>query len=249
MSIIKCPISDCNFKVYDETLDDCKAIILQLHLNVHQSALKSATTKPARIEQPKLLKESSTEDWSFFLSRWATYKSATKLTGDDINIQLTNCCEENLQKDLHRVYNDTTKTMNEENLLQAIKKLAVIDENALVSRYKLHNLKQNVDEPITSYAARIKGQANVCGFFEVCPKCKFTEVNFSHQIIRDVITKGIADEDIRLSLLGEKNQNLSLEETIAYIQAKENGKQSASRLIDDITTISAATTSRYKKMQ
>jgi hypothetical protein len=44
------------------------------------------------------------------------------------------------------------------------------------------------------------------------------------------MTYGLADHEIQLDLLGDKNQDMSLEEVIQFIEAKEAGKRSAGRL-------------------
>ena len=52
------------------------------------------------------------------------------------------------------------------------------------------------------------------------------------QYPRDVLTRGIADAEIQLDLLGDKKQDMTLEEVFQFVEAKEAGKRSASRLID-----------------
>ena len=49
-------------------------------------------------------------------------------------------------------------------------------------------------------------------------------------MIRDTLIRGLADEDIQLDILGQCNQNLTLEETLQMTEAKESGKRSASIL-------------------
>lgn len=56
------------------------------------------------------------------------------------------------------------------------------------------------------------------------------------EILSDVIVRGIADQDIQLDLLGEKNQNIPLKDMIEYTEAKESGKRSALRLLDPHST-------------
>ena len=248
MAAITCPIPECDYTVGEDVPSDCKGTLLQLHLVHHQTKFNSSAATPAKLKRPSITADSSTEDWSYFLSRWGTYKRATKLSGLDVTVQMLECCDEELRKNLTRVHKNSVANMDESELLGAIKRLAVIEESTLVSRYKLHNLQQDIDEPIRSFVARIKGQAHICKLFVPCPECQFAEVDFSDEIIKDVVTRGIVDEDIRLNLLGESNQNMSLEDTISYIEAKESGKKSACRLLSRSST-TAATTSRYKKNQ
>ena len=245
MPVIKCPFPGCDFEVKEDVPDDCKSSVLNIHLVYHQQTHASINSgKAIKLSRPILAAENSTEDWIYFVTRWDSYKSATKLQGAEVTAHLLECCDEALRKDLSRVHRNSLPAMDEVNLLKAIKRLAVIEESTLVSRYNLHNMKQDIDEPIRSFVARIKGQAHICKLFVPCPNCEFEQVDFSDQIVRDVVTRGLNDEDIRLNLLGDKNQDMSLEETIAFIEAKESGKKSAGRLLNDNST--AAALSQYK---
>ena len=54
--------------------------------------------------------------------------------------------------------------MTEEEVFAAMRELAVREENTMVARVTLHNLKQDHDEPIWVYGARLCGQASVCKY-------------------------------------------------------------------------------------
>ena len=109
-------------------------------------------------------------------------------------------------------------------------------------------MKQDRDEPIRAFGARLRGQAGVCKFTIQCTRCE-AEVNYTDEIIRDVLTRGIADSDIQLDLLGDKKQDMSLEEVFQFVEAKESGKHSASKLLDTQSSnvYAVAYTSEYKK--
>lgn len=111
----------------------------------------------------------------------------------------------------------------------------------MVARVTLHNMRQDRDEQVRNFTAKHRGQAGVCKFVITCPNCNH-EVNYTDTIVRDA--RGIADPDIQLDLLGDKNQNMTLEEVTQFVEAKEARKRSASRLLD---THSIAATSSYKK--
>ena len=111
--------------------------------------------------------------------------------------------------------------------MSAIKAHAVQPENTMVARVTLANMKQDREEPVRSF----RGQAGVCKYIIKCPSCA-TEVNYMECIVRDVVCCGIADPDIQLDVLGDKNQDMALEEMLRFIEAKESGKRSASRLLD-----------------
>ena len=130
--------------------------------------------------------------------------------------------------------------------MAAIKKLAVRTENIMISRAELHNTHQDRDEPICNLSARLQGKANICKFFINCPICD-TDINYTEQIPRDIVTCGLADHEIQLDLLGDKNQNMLLEEVIQFVEAKEAGKRSAGHLQEAQAT--NATCSQYHKIK
>ncbi|CAE1299616.1 unnamed protein product [Acanthosepion pharaonis] len=44
---------------------------------------------------------SSSKDWQYFLRRRNNYRQETNITGRDTSIELMECCEESLRRDLH----------------------------------------------------------------------------------------------------------------------------------------------------
>ena len=128
-------------------------------------------------------------------------------------------------------------------VMAAIKRLAVREENTMVARVQLHNMRQARDETICSFGARLQGQASICAFLIKCPGCH-ADVNYTKNILRDVVTQELEDSKIQLDLLGEKNQDMTLEEVFQFIEAKEAGKRSAGRLLE--TQGADTTCSQYR---
>ena len=62
------------------------------------------------------------------------------------------------------------------------------------------------------------------------PSCD-TNVNYTEHILRDVLTRGLADSKIRLDLLRDKNQDMAPEKVLQFVEAKESGRQSAGHLL------------------
>ena len=100
----------------------------------------------------------------------------------------------------------------------------------MVARVQLNNSTQDRDEPIRSFCARLRGQANVCKYSIDCPNCEH-KVDYTEPILRDVIIRGIEDSDIQLDLLGQTNQDMTLDEVLHFIEARESGKRSATKLL------------------
>ena len=87
-----------------------------------------------------------------------------------------------------------------------MKILAVREENVMVARVTLHNMKQDRGEPIRAYGARLRGQASTCKFLQQCIRtnCQ-ANLDYTEAILRDVLCQGLEDSEIQLELLGNKN--------------------------------------------
>ncbi|CAC5390777.1 unnamed protein product [Mytilus coruscus] len=195
------------------------------HLIEADFSMKDMATLLSISESTYTEEEAGTsEEWAYFESRWSDYVEATKIAGRDKVVQLLECCDEQLRKDLTRSAGGSLTNKPVQEMLAAIKKLAVREENTMMARVTLHNMRQDRDEP--------------------CPACN-TDVNYTDTIIRDVLARGISNPEIQLDLLGDKNQDMTLEEVTQFVEAKDSWKRSASRLLDSLMV--EAVSSSYKK--
>ena len=128
----------------------------------------------------------------------------------------------------------TNKTVDE--VMAAIKKLAVREENTMVAGVQLHNMKQDQDETISSF--------RVCKFTIKCPTCE-ADINYTENILCDVLTHGLADSEIKLDLLGDKNQDMALEEVFQF----KAGKRSAGHFSDTLGANAARSQYRHGKQE
>ena len=106
MPEITCPAQGCK----QTFRDDLDAAVLRQLIEIHATTNhpKPATPAPAqppahkmeRVRRPSISTSGTSEDWAYFLTRWAEYKVATRLTGDDVLIQLLECADESLRKDI-----------------------------------------------------------------------------------------------------------------------------------------------------
>ena len=78
------------------------------------------------------------------------------------------CYDEQLRKDLTRNSGGTLTGMTKDQVFKAMKTLAISEENTMVARVALQNMKQGRNEPVR---ARLWGQASVCKFTQKCPSC------------------------------------------------------------------------------
>ena len=84
----------------------------------------------------------------------------------------------------------------------------------------------------------------MCKFVQKCINCDAV-VDYTEAMLRDVLCRGMEDSEIQLDLLGDKNQDMTLEQMLRFIEAKEAGKRSATQLLLPHAT-DAITGSAYK---
>lgn len=229
MPEVECPIEGCEYTTPDVS-DAIVAALITAHSLQHSAPQGSSAVPMEKVKRPTISPAGTSEEWSYFLTRWQEYVRATKMNADDVVIQLLECCSEDLRRDLTQSTGGSLLNKDINHVLNAIKSLAVREENIMVARVALQNMKQDHDEVIRSFGARLRGQAGVCKFLINCPECN-ADVNYTEPILRDVLVRGIADSDIQLDLLGNVNQDMTLEHVFHFVEAKEAGKRSASRLL------------------
>ena len=70
-----------------------------------------------------------------------------------IVVQLIECCDEKLWTDLTRSAGGSLTSKTEQQILSAMKKLAVREENTMVARVILHNIHQDREETVRSWCS------------------------------------------------------------------------------------------------
>ena len=79
MPVIECPIEGCAYAT-----PDIEAIIAVALLNTHATvhsvpAVSSAGAKMEQVKRPLISSAGTSEDWTYFLSRWRTMRRRQKL--------------------------------------------------------------------------------------------------------------------------------------------------------------------------
>ena len=114
------------------------------------------------------------------------------------------CCDDDLMRDIMRDHQGDVAAMPESDLLAAIKRLAVKEESTLVHRIRLGKMTQAPGMPIRTFLANLKGQASLCQYVATCKEqsCDH-EYDFSTEIIKDNLIRGISDPEILSDILGD----------------------------------------------
>ena len=165
MESIECLVPDCTYATPANTDAIVVAALLNAHATTHS---RDTSAKVEKVKRPTISTAGSSEEWAYFKTRWDDYKTATKVTGAECVVQLLECCDETLRKDLTRSTGGSLTSKSEAEVLSAIRTLAVREENTMVARVALHNMRQDRDEPVRNFGARLRGQAGVCKFIIPC---------------------------------------------------------------------------------
>lgn len=229
MAGLVCPFEGCIYAI-PEVDPALAAAFLTTHALGHKTK-DTPAVRAEKVRRPDITSAGSTESWLYFRTRWRAYVRATKIAGPDLVVQLLECCDDKLRKDMTRNAGGAVQLedMSEEEVFTSMKALAVREENPKVARVALTRMKQDRDEPVRAYAARLRGQASVCKFTKPCTACGAI-TDQSEERVADAICVGLADAEIQADLLKDPNQNMSVEETLRFVEIRASGKRSATSL-------------------
>ena len=155
------PIPACAFET-DELDAVIVAALLTTHALVHNGAPAAPATPVVKVKRAKKHSVSSgaqVRTRCNFCEAWKYYVEATKVAGKELVIQLLEWCDENLRRDLTRSAGGSLADKSQEDVLKAIRILAVREENTMVARVMLNNMTQGREEIIRLFGASLRGQA------------------------------------------------------------------------------------------
>jgi hypothetical protein len=231
---LDCEWKDCEWVSKETTVETCLRL-LEIHIRANHpitevpqpSRPSQSTAKPEKAKRPEIASEMSDEDWAYFISRWEDYKKATGLQGDEVIMQLMECCCEQLRRDHHRTYPKTgVGTVTEEDRLAQLKQLAVRQKNRMVNRVKLGTLRQDKGEPVRKFAGRVRSLASVSEYKVSCTTCQ-VPIAYTEPVIMDQVIAGVADLEIQKDVLSHPEAaTMTLEKLLTFVEGKESGQAS-----------------------
>ena len=180
----------------------------------------------AKIPRPTVSGGCSQEEFNFFISEWERYvRSSPGVDVSELRDQLFSCQDENLRIALQRSHGAQLSTITVADLLGEIKKLAVVRQSNMVNTLALMTAKQERDEPVRQFAARLRGLAAVCDLSVTCACTPPTKVSMVDKLVCMSLIGGLNDEETKQEVLS-KVEELPLDETIVFVEARETGKTS-----------------------
>ena len=116
---VDCPVQGCTYKAENADASIVGALLIA-HSTTHAAAPRAAAhpAKADKLKRPSIGLSGTTEAWSYFLTRWAEYRDGTNTEGDDIVVQLLECCSDELRHDFTRAAGKSLIGTNEVDILE-----------------------------------------------------------------------------------------------------------------------------------
>ena len=236
---IPCQVPDCAYVANG----DSEAIAIAMLTNHNSTHLvptasahrRSNHPKPPQIARPEVKQDISAEDWYSFLEEWKRFKRITNLPTDEIADQLLHCCERPLARLLLKE-NPQIVEEGETALIEAIKRMAVLQVAISVRRTKLLSTRQEPGQMFREFYANIRATASTCEYIIQCSHACCSNnnpIDYTSRVVKDILIAGIADDEIRKDVLAHPELDGKTDKDIVkFVEEKEmarNACQATSR--------------------
>ena len=138
----------------------------------------------------------------------------------------------------------TSSLNTEDSMTKRIKSLAVITLHSSVHTVNLHELRQQSDENVHAFAARVRGISASCNLQKKCNSCQEV-VTYCEETCFHVVLAGICDQDMKERALTQAMMETitDLNSLVKWCTADESGRLG----IPNQSSIGALRQSNYKK--
>ena len=221
---ISCQFTGCDY-VAEHSSEAVAIAMLTSHNNVHLGSSLPATRQRApKVDYPVLKQDITDEEWQTFVAEWERFKRLSGIPAEDITDHLLECCEKSLSRLLLKENPNITMS-NEEALLDAMKKMAVLHVATTVRRTKLMALKQDHGQTFREFNANVRAVAATCAYSVKCPHtccASKAAVDYTSLVVKDILISGIEDGEIRKDVLGMPElDEKSDKDIIKFVEEKE----------------------------
>jgi hypothetical protein len=173
----------------------------------------------SKIPRPEISGGCSQEHFKFFNRKWAQYvRSSNEKDETKLKDQLTNCPNNSLRNALYKALGDRIDTINVEDLMKEVEELAVVRQGNNVNTLAMITAKQERDEPVRQFAARLRGLAAVCDLTLTCSCGK--KVSEVEKWVRLSLIGGLNDEDTKQEVLS-KVAEMPLDTIVTFVEARQ----------------------------
>ena len=222
---VKCPLNGCEYST--GAVPEAVAVaLLNMHAISHNAVSGTnavAKTLGPKLERPKVDVGISLEVWNMFGRCWNVFRAGSGIDALSAPAQLFQCSNDALGDVLLKVDPEIT-TRSIDIVIATMKALAVIPVATGVRRSELLELKQCRDEAFRAFAVQARGKAETCGFTtsSLCTCGQSNAVDYTDNILRDVLVAGIYDTEIQRDILGiEGITERLVNEVISLVEKRE----------------------------
>ena len=144
--------------------------------------------------------------------------------------QLLQCADLSLQRTLQNTIGSAALAkMTVIELMADIEK-AESRQSDLLNKVRLMDAKQEREEAVRTFVARLRGLANICALSTVCTKEGCTQdMSYVEPSILLALVKCLYNGDTKSDFLSKVVQ-MNLEDTVAFVEAREIGRRDVQRL-------------------
>ena len=216
------------------------------HRPVQVVESSSQNRKAEKVSRPTIKMGSSEDDFIFFQCLFEAYKRSCQLTNvTDIRDQLLACCETDLRRDLHRYLGTGVDHNTEVELLAEIKKIAVIARSNLVNVVSLMSGARRVLQILSGEGSWLGERVQVVSDMCTAAGC-WEQVSYTDTFAKYALVKGLVHNEVREELLSQSPE-LNLDQSLAFIEAKEQGKRSHAALEGNVASSEVHRVTAYQQ--
>ena len=237
---LECPNAGCTLgkdgDKYKTPELEAELAVKMLDLHVQQNHAKGEVSfdkrnMRERQKKPSANMEMTEAKWRDFLNQWARYKRSSGINGQDIVDDLVLCLSDDLRLEVTSELGESLEDIEEKDLLEAIKRMAVLVSNPMVHRNQMRDHKQGESEKVRGFVARVREAAIDCKFEvkcsdELCGKM----VSYKEELIRDQCVFGLRCKDTQAKILAMGKGLPTLEAVITKAEAEEQAKLTQDKL-------------------
>ena len=207
-----------SYELVIKTLEVHTNAVHKVHTNVTP---KIMTEKPKR---PTISVNMTESDWVFHEHKWQRYKRQSGIAGQQVLDELWASLDAEMER---LAFQDGIEDKDPDTLLSRFKRLAVTTVHPSLHVVTLHNLKQNSDENVKAFAARVRGIAKNCELKKTCSKTGCNEaVSFLEETCYHVVMTGLISEELQGKVLTQAMIGTvkDLPTLVEYVTAEESSK-------------------------
>ena len=222
---LECPYPDCEHKTPEFKNESVAMDSLKMHI----SAVHPATV-PAKQEKAKLptllVSDGVVTETSLgmFKQQLSSYKRLAGLSTSSSGDTVLQGIPSDAYQQLYDRYGEQLTQQSEDELLKNIEALLVRPENKLAHVLKLQSMKQDSDETVAAFSAKLRSAARRCKF-EVKCQCE-QNVSYEDHMVLYQLLAGLSDGETQEDLLAITEPPLTLTTAEKYASDKEMAKRS-----------------------